>query len=88
GYPECKNTKPIVQSIGVKCPSCGKDIIMKKSKRGRVFYGCSGYPECQQSYWNKPVDRKCPKCGSLITEKAGKGKKYECSNSECDYKEE
>lgn len=88
GYPECKNTKPIVETIGVKCPSCGKDIIMRRSKRGRIFYGCSGYPDCQQSYWNKPVDRKCPKCGSLIVEKPGKAKKYECSNSECDYKEE
>lgn len=88
GYPECKNTKPIVQSIGVSCPACGKDIVQRRSKRGRIFYGCSGYPDCQTSFWNKPVNRQCPKCGSLITEKPGKGKKYECSNSECDYKEE
>lgn len=88
GYPECKNTKPIVQKIGVKCPACGKDMVMRKSKTGRIFYGCSGYPDCQQSFWNKPTDRKCPKCGSVITEKPGKTVKFVCSNSECDYKEE
>ena len=87
GYPECKNTKPIVQSVDVKCPKCGKDIVMRRSKRGRVFYGCSGYPDCTQSYWNKPVDKKCPKCGSLLVEKKTKEHKYACSNSECDYKE-
>ncbi|MCQ4635315.1 type I DNA topoisomerase [Anaerovorax odorimutans] len=88
GYPECKNTKPIVKSTDVKCPKCGKDIVARKSKTGRVFYGCSGYPECQQSYWNKPIDRKCPKCGALLVEKKTKTSKYACSNSECDYKEE
>ena len=87
GYPECKNTKPIVQSVDVKCPQCGKDIVMRRSKRGRVFYGCSGYPDCTQSYWNKPVNKKCPKCGSLLVEKKTKEHKYACSNSECDYKE-
>ena len=87
GYPECKNTKPIVQSIDVKCPECGKDIVARKSKRGRLFYGCSGYPECTQVFWNKPVDKKCPKCGSLLVEKKSKDSKYACSNSECDYKE-
>lgn len=88
GYPECKNTKPIVKSTNVKCPKCGKDIVARKSKTGRIFYGCSGYPDCQQSYWNKPIDRKCPKCGELLVEKKTKTSKYACSNSECDYKEE
>lgn len=87
GYPECKNTKPLVQSINVKCPKCGKDIVARKSKKGRVFYGCNGYPECTQVYWNKPVNRECPKCGSLLVEKKGKETSYACSNSECDYKE-
>lgn len=87
GYPECKNTKPFVQSIDVKCPKCGKDIVARKSKKGRVFYGCSGYPDCTQVYWNKPVNKECPKCGSLLVEKKGKETKYACSNSECDYKE-
>ncbi len=88
GYPECKNTKPIVVKIGVQCPKCGKDLVEKKSRRGKIFYGCSGYPDCDQSYWDKPVNKKCPKCGALLTEK--KTKRFEglvCSNSECDYKE-
>lgn len=88
GYPDCKNTKPIVKAIDVKCPKCGKDIVARKSKTGRVFYGCSGYPECQQSYWNKPINKECPKCGALLVEKKTKNSKLMCSNGECDYKEE
>lgn len=87
GYPECKNTKPIVRSIDVKCPSCGKDIVARRSRNGRLFYGCSGYPDCKQSYWNKPINRACPKCGALLVEKKTKTGQYACSNSECDYKE-
>lgn len=87
GYPECKNTKPLVQTIDVKCPKCGKDMVVRRSKKGRVFYGCSGYPACDKSYWNKPVNRKCPKCGELLVEKKGKDTQYACGNSECDYKE-
>ena len=87
GYPECKNTKPIVSKIDVKCPDCGKDIIARKSKKGRVFYGCSGYPECNKLYWNKPVDKKCPNCSSLLMEKKTKTTSYMCSNPECGYKE-
>ncbi|MFQ8602250.1 MAG: type I DNA topoisomerase [Anaerovoracaceae bacterium] len=87
GYPECKNTKPIVQTIDVKCPKCGKDIVARRSKKGRMFYGCSGYPQCTQSYWNKPINKQCPKCGALLVEKKTKDGKYACSNSECDYKE-
>lgn len=85
GYPECKNTKPLVQSTGVKCPKCGKDIVIRRSKKGRVFYGCSGYPACDQSYWNKPINKECPKCGELLVEKKTKDSKYACSNAECDY---
>ena len=66
-----KQQKAKVSSY-VKCPSCGKDIIAKRSRTGRVFYGCSGYPECQQSYWNKPIEKQCPKCGSLLVEKKSK----------------
>ncbi|MGF6376278.1 DNA topoisomerase-1 [Clostridiales Family XIII bacterium PM5-7] len=87
GYPECKNTKPIVKTIDVQCPKCGKDIVARKSKRGKVFYGCSGYPDCDQSYWYKPVEKKCPKCGSLLMEKKSKAGNLACSNAECDYKE-
>ena len=87
GYPECKNTKPIVKTIDVKCPKCGKDLVARKSKKGKLFYGCSGYPDCDQSYWYKPVDKKCPKCGALLIEKKTKAGNLACSNAECDYKE-
>lgn len=87
GYPECKNTKPIVNKINVKCPDCGNDIIARKSKKGRIFYGCSGYPECSKIYWNKPVNKKCPNCSALLMEKKTKTSRYQCSNSECGYKE-
>jgi DNA topoisomerase I len=87
GYPDCKNTKMIVHSIGVSCPTCGKEIIQRKSKKGRLFYGCSGYPACNQLYWNKPTDKECPKCGARLVEKKTKQSELACSNSECDYKE-
>lgn len=87
GYPECKNTKPIVKTIDVPCPKCGRDIVARKSRRGKLFYGCSGYPECDQSYWYKPVNKKCPKCGELLVEKKTKTSNLSCSNAECDYKE-
>ncbi|WP_419026333.1 type I DNA topoisomerase [Emergencia sp.] len=87
GYPECKNTKPIVKTIDVKCPKCGKDIVARKSKKGKLFYGCSGYPDCDQSFWYKPVNKKCPKCGALLIEKKTKAGNLACSNAECDYKE-
>lgn len=87
GYPECKNTKPIVKTIDVNCPKCGKDIVARKSKKGKIFYGCIGYPDCDQSYWYKPVNKKCPKCGALLIEKKTKAGNLACSNAECDYKE-
>jgi DNA topoisomerase-1 len=87
GYPECKNTRPIMNKIDVKCPRCGKDIVARKSKKGRVFYGCSGYPECNQIFWNKPVQKNCPHCGALMTEKKTKTTDLACSNAECGYKE-
>ncbi|MDR0569620.1 MAG: type I DNA topoisomerase [Clostridiales Family XIII bacterium] len=86
GYPECKNTKAIVQKIDVSCPSCGKDIVARKSKKGRLFYGCSGYPDCNQIFWNKPVEKKCPQCGSLMTEKKTKNASLVCSNAACGFK--
>ena len=88
GYPECKNTKPIVKSTGVKCPKCGKDIIEKKGrKRGKKFYGCSGYPECDVVYWDKPTGEMCPDCGSMLVKTKGKNGTVKCSNPECKYKE-
>lgn len=84
-YPECKNTKPIVNKIGVKCPKCKEgDIIMRKSKKKKVFYGCSNYPECDFVAWNKPVEEPCEVCGSYMYEKYSKsGTKIVCSNKEC-----
>lgn len=61
GFPECHNTKPYLEKIGVACPKCGKDVILKKTKKGRMFYGCEGYPECDFVSWQKPSDEKCPK---------------------------
>ena len=88
GYPECKNTKPIVKSTGVKCPKCGKEIVEKRGRKsGKVFYGCSGYPDCDVSYWDKPIGRECPECGSMLLEYKGKTAKVKCSNPECKYKE-
>lgn len=85
GFPECRNTKVLVQKIGVPCPNCKDgEISIRRSKKGRVFYGCTNYPECETSFWYKPNGRKCPECGSLLLEK---GKGIACSNSECKYKE-
>lgn len=86
GYPECRNTKPIVKGTGVRCPNCGREIVARRSRRGRTFYGCSGYPECSTVFWNRPVNRKCPRCGSLLLEKRGRGGLM-CSNPECGYTE-
>lgn len=90
GYPECKNAKPIVEELDVPCPECGKPIVAKKSKKGKKFFGCSGYPDCTFVSWYEPVKEKCPKCNSYMVLKysKSKGKYIQCSNSECDYKEE
>ena len=88
GYPECKNTKPIVKSTGVKCPKCGRDIIEKRGRKtGKVFYGCSGYPECDVVFWDKPTGGTCPDCGSMLVKTKGKNGTVKCSNPECKYKE-
>ena len=86
GYPECKNTKPILKEIGVNCPKCGKPIIEKRTRRGgKIFYGCSGYPNCEVSFWDKPTGELCPKCGSMLLEGKGKKSKIKCSNENCSY---
>lgn len=88
GYPDCKNTKPIIEKINVKCPKCGGELIKRKSKKGRAFYGCNKYPECDFVSWNEPVEKRCPKCGSLMVIKRSKnGKKLECTNKECKHTE-
>ena len=87
GYPECKNTKAIVQTIDVKCPDCGGDIVVKRGKSGKVFYGCSNYPDCKKAFWYKPTNQKCPQCGSLLLERKTKSSHLVCSNDQCGYKE-
>ncbi len=84
GFPECRNTKPYFEKIGVACPKCGKDIVMKKTKKGRKYYGCIDNPECDFMVWQKPVDKKCPKCGSIMLEK---GNKLLCADENCGYVE-
>ncbi|MFT9847870.1 type I DNA topoisomerase [Aneurinibacillus sp. REN35] len=90
-FPDCRNTMPIVKEIGVKCPKCETgEIVERKSKKNRLFYGCNNYPECDFVSWDKPLPRTCPKCGKMLVEKKGKGKNkgptVHCS--ECDYQEE
>ncbi len=89
GYPECKNTKPIVEELDVECPKCGGKILVKRSRKGRKFYGCSNYPKCDFVSWAEPVKEKCPVCGSYMVKKYSKvkGNYLECSNSECKYRQ-
>ncbi len=82
GFPECKNTKPYLEKIGVTCPLCGGDVVLKKTKKGRRYYGCSNHPECEFMSWPKPSDQRCPKCGSYMVEK---GNKLICSEQACGY---
>ena len=85
----CKNRVSIKKTIGVKCPKCGGDIVLKKSKRGRAFYGCSKYPNCDFVSWNEPVDEKCPECGNILVKKVTKkSEKLVCSNTECKFSKE
>ena len=80
GFPECRNTKPYFEKIDVACPKCGKDIVLKKTKKGRKYYGCIGNPECDFMVWQKPSKEKCPKCGSIMLEK---GNKLVCYDENC-----
>ncbi|MFW5971989.1 MAG: type I DNA topoisomerase [Bacillota bacterium] len=91
GYPDCKNTKPFIIKTGVSCPSCEEgELIQRKSRKGRTFYGCTSYPECEFVTWNKPVEKKCPDCEGLMVEKRSKkkGHIYKCINKECGHEEE
>ena len=88
GYPECQNTKPIVQEIKAPCPLCGGKVLLKRSKKGTKFYGCSNYPECTFVSWYEPSEEKCEKCNSMMVYKYNKtkGKYLECTNKECKHK--
>ena len=82
GFPECRNTKPYLEKIGVACPKCGKDIVLRKTKKGRRYYGCEDNPDCDFMSWQKPSEEKCPKCGSYMVEK---GNKLVCGNEQCGF---
>lgn len=88
GFPECTNTKKIVQETDGVCPLCKNKIILKKSKKGRSFYGCSNYPECNFMTWNVPVSEKCPKCGETLFQKGGKSGKLLCEKPGCGFEKE
>ena len=84
GFPECRNTKPYLEKIGVPCPACGKEVVLRKTKKGRKYYGCEDNPECEFMSWQKPSLKKCPQCQSYMVEK---GNKLLCSDEQCGYVE-
>ena len=85
GFPECRNTKPFFEKVGVKCPECGGELILKRTRKGRRYFGCENSPECTFMSWSKPVEKRCPKCGSYMTER---GNKLVCANEACGYRED
>lgn len=87
GFPDCRNTKPIIKDIGVTCPKCKEGhVVERRSKKGRIFYGCDKYPECDFVSWDKPSAKPCPSCGSLMVEKRNKqGTRLQCTS--CDHQE-
>ena len=84
GFPECRNTKPYLEKIGISCPKCGKEVVIRKTKKGRKYYGCENNPECDFMSWQKPSDKKCPNCGGYMLEK---GNKLVCADEQCGYVE-
>ena len=82
GFPECRNTKPYFEKIGVECPKCGKDIVLKKTKKGRKYYGCIDNPDCDFMVWQRPVNERCDRCGSILLQK---GNKLVCSDENCGF---
>ena len=82
GFPECRNTKPYLEKIGVTCPKCGKEIVVRKTKKGRRYYGCEAIPECDFMVWQMPVNEKCPQCGKLLLKK---GNKLVCMDEQCGF---
>ncbi len=85
GFPECRNTKPYLEKIGVACPQCGKEVVLKKTKKGRKYYGCEDNPECDFMCWQKPSSEKCPECGGYMVEK---GNKLVCAEKQCGFVKE
>lgn len=90
-FPDCRNTKPIMETVDVDCPKCGGNVVVRRSKRGRRFYGCDQYPECDFISWDMPSKEKCPECNSYMTIKNAtkqRAKSLLCSNKECKYRKE
>lgn len=85
GFPECRNTKPYLEKIGVSCPKCGKEVVLKKTKKGRKYYGCEDNPDCDFMSWQKPSTEKCPECGGYMVEK---GNKLVCADNQCGFVKE
>jgi len=86
GFPECRNTKPLLEPLGIECPKCKGQLVLRRSKKGRKFYGCSNYPECDFVSWDQPTSERCPECGSMLLMKTNKkGKKLVCSNENCNF---
>ena len=85
GFPECRNTKPFFEKVGVKCPECGGELILKRTRKGRRYFGCENSPECTFMSWSKPVEKRCPECGSYMTER---GNKLVCANEACGHRED
>ncbi|MBQ1392049.1 MAG: topoisomerase DNA-binding C4 zinc finger domain-containing protein, partial [Lachnospiraceae bacterium] len=82
GFPECRNTKPYLEKIGVPCPKCGKEVVIRKTKKGRRYYGCEANPECDFMTWQRPSKEKCPQCGGVLVEK---GTKLVCLDENCGF---
>jgi len=89
GFPDCRYTKPLLEGIGVSCPDCGGEVVLKRSKKGRKFYGCSNYPDCNFVTWDMPTNKRCPDCKSILLQKSAgsRGTMLKCSKSLCKYKE-
>ena len=85
GFPECRNTKPFFEKVGVKCPECGGEVILKRTRKGRRYFGCENSPECTFMSWSKPVEKRCPECGGYMTER---GNKLVCANEACGHRED
>ncbi len=85
GFPDCQNAKPFFEEAGVNCPQCGSKVLIRKTKKGRTYYGCENNPECSFMSWNKPTGEKCPKCGGYLVEKGKKNPKIVCADEKCGY---
>lgn len=85
GYPECKNTKPLLETLDVPCPECGSELVVRRTKKGRKFFGCKNYPQCNFMTWDEPVKDRCPECGGFMVKNYSKvkGSRLVCANENC-----